>query len=86
MEAPELCKLIGGDFSEFANKVENGCAIRLSYAMNKAEFYIPHVAGTYKGGNGNWCFIKASEMGRYLKKWYVASVKNSNFVKNGLTR
>ena len=59
MEVDELCRHIGGFFSEIAPQVKNGCAIRLSYAMNKSGFLIPPVKGTYKGGDGKWYFIKA---------------------------
>lgn len=59
IEPKELCNYIGGYFSEIAYDVKNGCAIRLSYAMNKSGFLIPHVKGTYKGGDGKWYFIKA---------------------------
>lgn len=52
--------------------------------MSKAGFDIPHVAVTYKGGDGKWYFIKASQMSKYLKKWCVATVNNAYRVKNGL--
>lgn len=81
----KLCEKIGGELEPLKNiKNLNGCAIRLSYAMNKAGFKIPKSAYTYKGGDGKYYFKLASRMADYMKQWYVLSVKNSDNVKNGL--
>ena len=84
MEVDELCRHIGGFFSEIAPQVKNGCAIRLSYAMNKSGFLIPPVKGTYKGGDGKWYFIKALDMSKYLRKYRVATVSAAKYARNGL--
>lgn len=84
MEPEELCNYIGGYFSEIASDVKNGCAIRLSYAMNKSGFLIPHVKGTYKGGDGKWYFIKALDMSKYLRRYRVTTVSEAKQAKNGL--
>ncbi len=84
MEVDELCRHVGGFFSEIAPQVKNGCAIRLSYAMNKSGFLIPPVKGTYKGGDGKWYFIKALDMSKYLRKYRVATVSAAKYARNGL--
>ena len=41
--------------------------------MNKSGFLIPHVKGTYKGGDGKWYFIKALDMSKYLRRYRVTT-------------
>ena len=81
MEPEELCNYIGGYFSEIASDVKNGCAIRLSYAMNKSGFLIPHVKGTYKGGDEKWYFIKALDTSKYLRRYRVTTVSEAKKAK-----
>lgn len=52
--------------------------------MSKSGFLIPPVKGTYKGGDGKWYFIKASDMSKYLRKYIVATVCDAKYEKNGL--
>ena len=84
MRPSELCATIGGDIGSFAKDIQNGCAVRLSYALNKAGIKIPHFKGTYKGGDGKWYFIKASEMAKYLRKWWIGNVNNGKHVMNAI--
>ena len=80
----ELCRQIGGDIGDISESVQNGCAIRLSHALNLSGIKIPNVKGTMKGsGNRNY-FLKASVMYKYMKRWYVATVKDPQRVKNGI--
>ena len=86
MEIPQLCLKIGGEIGAIADEVKNGCAIRLSYALNKAGIKVPYVKGsTFKGGDGKNYFLKASVMAEYLrKKWYLTTRDTGNKVKNGI--
>lgn len=84
MNPKKLCKQIGGKLGEIASEVQNGCAIRLSYALNKCGLFIPHVQGTFKGADGHWYFVKASEMRNYLKRYYVGTISNSSKAMNGM--
>ena len=84
MEPKQLCEFIGGELGEIANYVENGCAIRLSFALNNSGYNIPHVNGTMKGGDGKWYFLRAADMYKYLKRWTIRTYTDSKYVKNGL--
>ena len=49
--------------------------------MNKSGFLIPHVKGTYKGGDGKWYFIKALDMSKYLRRYRVTTVSEAKKAK-----
>ena len=85
IKTKQLCLNIGGEIGKIAGEVKNGCAIRLSYALNKAGFKVPYVRGkTLKGGDGRNYFLKASEMAKYLRKWYLCTASKSHYAKNGI--
>ena len=51
--------------------------------MNKSGFLIPHVKGTYKGGDEKWYFIKALDTSKYLRRYRVTTVSEAKQAKNG---
>ncbi len=85
LSVSQLCGVIGGELAplEYMENL-NGCAIRLSYAMNKAGFKIPNNEYTFKGEDGRYYFKLASKMADYLQMWYVRTVNDSGRVRNGL--
>lgn len=67
----KLYELLGGQIQQIAaaqpENFANGCAARLSYAMNLAGIDIPEITGqTIKGSYGLNYFIRASDMSNYL--------------------
>ena len=72
----ELYAAIGGPLGDWAasspENFENGCAARLSYALNKAGWKIPKLPTTYKGADGKYYFISAKEMYNYFRKEFGA--------------
>lgn len=53
--------------------------------MNKSGFLIPHVKGTYKGGDGKWYFIKALDMSKYLRRYRVTTVSEAKKAKKWIS-
>lgn len=48
-------------------RFENACAIRMSYALNKAGSKIPYMRGkTVSGKNGNWHFYTVENLKQHL--------------------
>ena len=64
---------IGGPLDTWAKgqnyeNFENACAARLSIALNKSGIKIPHIrAQTFQGGDKNYYFIRAADMGSWLR-------------------
>lgn len=80
----KLCSEIGGEIGAIASEIQNGCAIRLSYALNKSGMYIPHLRGTLKGSDGYNYFLNASEMAKYLSKYRLGTISKGKYARNCL--
>lgn len=81
MDPYELAKKIGGDVYTALSKVKdlNGCALRLSAALNEAGFEIPVVyQASIKGGDGKNYIVNAAKMYKYLKRHYGGAIKIYN--------
>jgi RHS repeat-associated protein len=74
LTSKELIKKIGGDvlkfFEQFDESTWNGCALKVSYMLNKAGHKIPKSNITYSDEDGNNYILGAKPLFNYLKKTY----------------
>lgn len=73
LPVPELCTLIGGEVKDVFDQgdVSNGCALRLSRALNYAGVEIPEIPGkTWKGADNKNYFFRAEHMKTFLTKTF----------------
>ncbi|MCW8935782.1 MAG: type VI secretion system amidase effector protein Tae4 [Gammaproteobacteria bacterium] len=73
-DVPAVGTFIGGNVNHNINnltpaegKFENACAIRMSYALNKAGSKVPFIRGkTVSGKNGNWYIYTVETLKQHL--------------------
>ena len=72
----QVYKLVGGNiyqrYQDDPVAYANSCALRLSYALNKAGAPIPKLSGTAKGGDGMNYFFRVKDLGNYMNATYGA--------------
>ena len=81
-----ICEIIGGELTWLVPSIVNGCAIKLSYAMNYCGMKIPRIKGlTYKGNDGLNYFIRAKDMNNYLEGTYnFCTIKDGRSTNYGI--
>jgi hypothetical protein len=58
----------------------NACALRLSYALNKADYIIRKTDGAVSSGNdGKWYLYRVSDMIKYAEKIATKTIKGKTF-------
>ncbi|MFZ4457074.1 MAG: T6SS effector amidase Tae4 family protein [Bacteroidales bacterium] len=87
----ELYELIGGPLEDWNNaspdQLTNTCAIRLSYAFNKAGYMIPQIDGaTFKGANDLNYFLRVEDIAGYLTNAFgdPTTLKSNQTIKNAI--
>lgn len=79
MPAKDVYKLIGGEVQKTAGNAPNACAARWSRAMNYSGVTIPHIPGqTYKGADGKFYFLVASQAYQWMVKTYKPDILLTN--------
>lgn len=71
MPVADLCDLVGGAIKQMFDNgsISNGCAIRVSRALNYSGVMVPEIANqTLKGSDGKNYFIVASQLYNWLVK------------------
>jgi RHS repeat-associated protein len=72
--SPQVYEKIGGKvYQNYLANPEayaNSCALRMSYALNRAGAPIPHITGTGSGADGMWYFYRVADLGKYLNRTY----------------
>lgn len=73
MPVKQLCQLIGGQIlsRHTSGNIANGCAIRISRALNYSGVNIPNIPGqTYVGGDGKYYFTYAAHLYKFCLKTF----------------